>query len=434
MRLSQLADMRVLVWGGAREGRAAATCLTAQGCTIAFVTDSPGADTATAGAAENFGVDTITPDAIASWGAAFVVRSPGVSRYRPELSGTASSNLLALWLADQDPGRIIAVTGTKGKSTTSTLIASILRHAGHTVDLAGNIGRAVTETDPAAAFVVVEVSSYQSSDCTTSPAIGVLTTLGEDHIPWHGSLAQYHQDKVNLFVHPGLEHIVFHDNDSTVARRLREAGIDALRFSNSRHSVNVALATPQGEAAIERMGATTFPRNLELAMDAALAADNSLTLAHVLSALDDTSPLPSRQQHVATALGRDFVDDALASNPLGVIAAIERFESSPFVLIMGGDDRNVDYSDLCHAVNGSTGLRSIVVLGGAGSRLYSALLTTRCPVRAVTGDDVADAVTVAVGESRPGDRVIFSPGAPTPRHIGDYETRSARFLAAIRAL
>lgn len=434
MRLSQLADMKVLVWGGAREGRAAADCLVRQGCAIAFVTDSPGTDAATTESSRAFGVDTIAVGDIASWNPDFIVRSPGVSRYRPELSVAPSSNLLALWLADQDPKRIIAVTGTKGKSTTSTLIATILRHAGHTVELAGNIGRAVTEVDPTAEFVVVEVSSYQASDCTTSPSIGVLTALGDDHIPWHGSLERYHSDKVNLFAHPGLEHIIFHDDDAVVGRRLGDAGMQARRFSNSRHSVHVALATPQGEAAIERMGNTTFPRNLELAMDAALAADNSLTLAHVLSALDDTSPLPSRQQHVATVLGRDFVDDALASNPLGVIAAIERFEGSPFVLIMGGDDRNVDYSELCDAVNTSTGLRSIVVLGGAGSRLYSALLTTKCPVRAVTGDDVADAVTVAVGESRPGDRVIFSPGAPTPRHIGDYETRSARFLAAIRAL
>ncbi len=434
MRLSELTGQRVLVWGGAREGRAAADCLVRQGCAIAFVTDSPGTDATTAESSRAFGVDTIAVGDIASWNPDFIVRSPGVSRYRPELSVAPSSNLLALWLADQDPKRIIAVTGTKGKSTTSTLIATILRHAGHTVELAGNIGRAVTEVDPTAEFVVVEVSSYQASDCTTSPSIGVLTALGDDHIPWHGSLERYHTDKVNLFAHPGLEHIIFHDDDAVVGRRLGDADIRARRFSNSRHSVHVALATPQGEAAIERMGNTTFPRNLELAMDAALAADNSLTLAHVLAALDDTAPLPSRQQLVATTHERRFIDDALASNPLGTIAAIERFDNEPFVLIMGGDDRDVDYADLCSAINGSSNLRSIVVLGGGSGRLHSALLTTKCPVRAVPSDDVADAVALAMDASRPGDRIVFSPGAPTPRRIGDFEVRSARFLAGIRSL
>jgi UDP-N-acetylmuramoylalanine--D-glutamate ligase len=434
MKLSRLVDMRVLVWGGAREGRAAAETLVRQGCTTAFVTDSSSTDATTVLAARDLDLPLLSIADAQNWKADFVVRSPGVSRYRDEFSDIPSSGLLALWLADQEPSRIIGVTGTKGKSTTSTLIAAILRHAGHSVELAGNIGRVVTDTDASADFVVVEVSSYQASDCTTSPAIGVLTTLGADHIPWHGSLEKYHVDKTNLFAHPELRHIVFHSDDATVASQIERLGISGRQFDNSRHSVHVALATPEGESALERMGSTTFPRNLELAMNAALAADGTLTLAHLLSALDDTVPLPSRQQQVAVKFDRRFVDDALASNPLGVIAAIDRFDAAPFVLIMGGNDRNVDYSHLCDAVNRAENLRSIVVLGGTSSRLYSALLTTKCPVIPVTGDDVHDAVRPAVDAGKPGDRIVFSPGAPTPPHLGDYEIRSARFREAIEAL
>ncbi len=426
--------MRVLVWGGAREGRAAAEILGRQGCTVAFVSDAPTTDVATVSAARDMGVPLLSVEDMNTWNADFIVRSPGVSRYREELLVAPSSGLLALWLADQDPSRIIGVTGTKGKSTTSTLIATILRHAGHSVELAGNIGRAVTDTDDSADFVVVEVSSYQASDCTVSPAIGVLTTLGDDHIPWHGSLQQYHVDKTNLFAHPQLRHMIYHATDTVVASHAERLGIAGRHFDNSRHSVRVALATPEGEAVIGRMGNTTFPRNLELAMNAALAADASLTLAHVLSALDDTSPLPSRQQHVATKHDRHFVDDALASNPLGVVAAIDRFDSAPFVLIMGGDDRNVDYGNLCEAINNSENLRAIVVLGGYSGRMNSSLLTTKCPVIPVAGDDVHDAVRPAFEASRRGDHVVFSPGAPTPRHMGDYESRSARFREAIDAL
>jgi UDP-N-acetylmuramoylalanine--D-glutamate ligase len=179
------------------------------------------------------------------------------------------------------------------------------------------------------------------------------------------------------------------------------------------------------------MGNTTFPRNLELAMDAALAADNSLTLAHVLDALHSTQPLPSRQQLVATKGDRQFVDDALASNPLGVIAAIERFDHSRFVLIMGGEDRNVDFGPLCNAVNAAQHLGAIVVLGAPSTRLYKELLTTRATVCPANSDNVADAVEIAVSLTQSGDRVVFSPGAPTPRDIGDYRTRSAQFAAGI---
>ena len=423
--------MRVLIWGGGREGSDAARILLQQECDIAFVSDQPETDKGTADLAVELHTSVVHPTSIAEWNPDFIVRSPGVSRYRDELQGFRSSSLLGLWLADQDPARIIGVTGTKGKSTTSTLIANILRAAGHSVDLAGNIGVPVTQTSSTSRFIVVEISSYQASDCTTSPNIAVLTSLDADHIPWHGSLEKYHEDKLNLFAHSELQHIVFHTGNSTADDRLRKLGVSQKRFSNSQHSVHVALATPQGESALERMGNTTFPKNLELAMDAALAADNSLTLAHVLTALDNTHPLPSRQCIVGVFVERTFVDDALASNPLGVIAAIERFDTSRFVLILGGEDRDVDYSNLCDAINHSSHLVAVVALGGTSTRLYKALLATKALIQPCHSDDVAAAVDIAVTLSHPGDCIVFSPGAPTPRDIGDYQVRSARFMAGI---
>ena len=101
---------------------------------------------------------------------------------------------------------------------------------------------------------------------------------------------------------------------------------------------------------------------------------------------------------------------------------------------MGGDDRDVDYGPLCDAVNDAEHLAGIVILGERTSRLHKELLTTRATIRPANSDNVADAVSVAVTFSEPGDRIIFSPGAPTPRHIGDYETRSAQFVEGIERL
>ena len=431
MKLSEIRNMRVLVWGGGREGTEAARILVEQACSVTFVSDQPETDAGSIALAEKFGSAVIHPSAIVEWNPDFVVRSPGVSRYRNELVGVASSSLLSLWLADQDPRRIIGVTGTKGKSTTSTLITNILKAAGHSVEIAGNIGIPVTQTSPASDFIVVEVSSYQASDCTTSPSIAVLTSLDVDHLPWHGSVEAYHADKLNLFAYPELQHVVFHAGNNNADSQLATLGAAPKRFTHSQHSVHVALATPQGEAALRRMGNTTFPRNLELAMDASLAADQSLTLAHVLTALDNTHPLPSRQCFIGEVHQRIFIDDALASNPLGLIAAIQRFDESRFILIVGGEDRDVNYSELCHAINTATNLAEIVVLGDSTSRLYKTLLTTRNTIHPANSDNVADAVNVAATLSHPGDTIVFSPGAPTPRAIGDYQTRSAQFLAGM---
>lgn len=434
MRLSELTNMRILIWGAGREGLEAAKILTSQHCEIAFITDHPDSDNETIATAQRYSTSVLSPTEMASWNPDFVVRSPGVSRYRSELRGLPSSSLLALWMADQNPKRIIGVTGTKGKSTTSTLIAHILTAAGHSVEVAGNIGIPVTQTSPDSDFVVVEISSYQASDCTTSPFVGVLTSLDADHIPWHGSVEQYHRDKLNLFAYPELEYLVYRAGTPSADQRLDSLGVLNKKFSYSNHSVHVALASPQGEAAIKRMGNTTFTMNLELAMDAALAADNSITLAYVLTALDNTHPLPSRQCIVGEELGRVFVDDALASNPLGVIAAIERFDSSRFFLIMGGDERDVDYTALCDAINGTRNLCGVVLLGSSENRMYRSLLTTKVQVHTTHSNDVSAAVEVAVSLSHPGDVIVFSPGAPTPQAIGDYHTRSAQFLDGIKRL
>ena len=107
---------------------------------------------------------------------------------------------MALWLEDFVDARIVAVTGTKGKSTTATLTTAILAEEGLTVALLGNIGVPVTEAyrHPRADAYVVEVSSYQAAEVTRTPAVCVLTSLAPDHLDWHGSEEQYYRDKLRL--------------------------------------------------------------------------------------------------------------------------------------------------------------------------------------------------------------------------------------------
>lgn len=435
MRLSNLVSRNVAIWGAGRDGRAAAEHLLANGCTVTLVCDEPATDELARTVAFDLDLRLEGVDALSRMKIDFLVRSPGVSRYRQEVTdlsdrGIESSNLLALWLADQDPNRIIGVTGTKGKSTTASLIAELLRAAGVTTVFAGNIGSPVTTVDKVADAVVLEVSSYQASDCSSSPSIGVLTGLGQDHLTWHGSLSRYHHDKVNLFAHAQLRHMVFHHDDEMVRGALTNTGADSKWFTSGRRIGDIVeLVGPTG--VLDRLGVTTFPRNLLLAIEAVTAHLGTLSDEHIRAAMTTFSPLSSRQESIGVIDGVTYVDDALASNPMATITAVERFDDAAMVLIIGGLDRGVDYSDFIEVVNRSAHVTHVVIMGSDDDPLATRIAPFIHRAVRSPSQDVDAAVRSARQLVQDGGRIVFSPAAPTPPEHGDYTDRSRMFRDAM---
>jgi UDP-N-acetylmuramoylalanine--D-glutamate ligase len=444
MKLGDVDGLRVAVWGAGREGREALRVFT-PGNDVSLVVDDPTDSGATALAGEA-GVPLHPATVEHLLEADVIVRSPGVSRYRAELTATRAAGvedtgLVALWLAERGSGGTIGVTGTKGKSTTSWLCRAFLNAAGHPAVLAGNIGVPVTTVDPAAPLVVVEVSSYQAADVVTSPQVGVLTSLGEDHLPWHGSVQQYRADKLNLFAHAGLQHLVVESADpnavaATVGRPervLTGAGrwrLDGGALVAGDERVELGDVLGRAHYALDALLAVT-------AVEALLAAP--LPAPAVAAVADAFTGLPARQQLVATHRGVRYVDDALASNPAATLAAVDAFAgpgaagaTTPVVLILGGADRGVDHGDLLAALPGRVG--AVVLLSETGQRLAAAIDDLGVRTVLLDTDDVADAVATASTLAEAGGVVLFSPAAPTPAAVGTYEHRSARFAAAVAAL
>jgi len=432
VRLSDLSSLRVAVWGAGREGRAAIGALERLGCDMVLVVDE--IDAAARSLAAEHGLEVRTPAEVHSAGVGFVVRSPGISKYRPEVvdwrtAGIGSSGLLALWLADRDPETVIGVTGTKGKSTTSSLITGILTAAGREVHLAGNIGVPVTVVPATSEVAVVEVSSYQASDCTTSPSVGVLTALGEDHVSWHGTVERYHADKLNLFAHHGLRAMV------TTAARDRLAALGVGMFVDGPWRCEGVLVVRDGDAAVDAGSLHAHVRrNLVLAANAAEAWSPGVRSAHVAAAVAGFEALPSRQKVVEVVNGVRWVDDLLASNPTGVAAALESFAGERLILLMGGDDRGIDLSPLVADLGAATNIEAIVLMGGDDETLVRVLTAASLPIVRIPTHDIDAAVRTAHGLARSGMTVSFSPGAPTPKALGDWESRSRVYAASIAAL
>lgn len=442
MRLSEVVGLRVAIWGAGREGREALRVL---GPTndVSLVVDDPDDDARALAAESAVPLHVATVEHLRD--VDVIVRSPGVSRYRSELAATRAAGvedtgLVALWLAERGSGGTIGVTGTKGKSTTSWLCRGLLEAAGHPAVLAGNIGVPVTTVDPAAPFVVVEVSSYQAADVVTSPVVGVLTSLGEDHLPWHGSIEQYRADKLNLFAHAGLRHLVVESTDATAvaatAGRTERVLTGSGRWRLERSSLvagadRVDLGEVLGRAhyALDALLAVT-------AVESLLGAP--LPAAAIQAVAGGFTGLPSRQQLVGTHRGVRYIDDALASNPAATLAAVDAFAGAdtlarpPVVLILGGADRGVDHAELLAGLPGR--VTAAVLLSETGRQLAPAVQQLGLRMVVLDTDDVAAAVVAAAELAEPGAVVLFSPAAPTPPNVGTYEQRSARFVAAVVAL
>lgn len=414
MRLSDLTGQRVVLLGLGIDVAAALDEIRAAGpASITVVDDRPVP-------AELGGGPTVALGEAAADADVFV-RSPGFPRYQPPLAaalerGARMTTPVDLWFGERDPARpVVAVTGTKGKSTTTHLIAHLAEQVGLRVGLAGNLGVPVFSADweHDAAVIAIEVSSYQAADLHHVPDIAVLTSLAEDHLDWHGGYPQYVSDKLRVA-----------SNDGAVAPTILVPATEAEAVEATRHLGAILVDVPEAPAGVPR-------HRFQNAVLAAAAvehlggerpSDEAVASASLRS-------MPGRLD------GRElrgilWVDDALASNPSATAAGLAwaRSLGRPTVLVLGGADRGVDPTPLTDEVaQWLPGRLQAIALPDTGRALAQ-----RCGLDlAAEAADVTEAVARAEALAGPGGVVLFSPAAPTPAGTGNWSTRSAAFNQAV---
>lgn len=431
MRWADLEGRRVAVWGFGREGRAAldalARHLPGQLVDVYCSADEAGAARAAFPWAR---VHDIAPDADALASYDIVIKSPGISAYKPELldaqaRGTRFTSGTALWFAAHVTAKTIAVTGTKGKSTTSALLAHLARSLGVRTALAGNIGLPMLELDGQTADLwVIELSSFQTGEAF-GVGLGVVTSLYEEHLDWHGSRERYVSDKLKLLAssaqvlvnamqpallaraedHPGLhtfgDAAHWHVADGWIRRGNEDViAASALSAPGLHNAINACAAL----AALELVG-----------LDARAAAPSLSTFA----------PLPHRLQPLGERGGLHWINDSISTTPLASLAALESVGAQRVALILGGHDRGLDWTPFVDAMRAYVP-EAIVCQGANGARIADALEQAGVGnvYRAV---DLAAAVGAARGALRDNGCVVLSPGAPSFDQFRDYVERGKRF-------
>jgi len=421
---ADLAGHTVGVWGVGVEGQATRDVLERIGATVVAVDDAV-LDDPTVLQTANGGLEALQ-------NCDLVIKSPGIPRRRDdvlalEASGVPVTSATGIWLAGTDRNLVIGVTGTKGKSTTTSLITFMLRACGVEARSAGNIGLPpFLSPDAADSWTVLEVSSFQAVDITDAPGIVVLTTLGEDHIDWHGSLEQYRHDKLQLTRAEGHHLTVVPDDPELLLHRSEIGG----------ELVTVAETDPELATTLGLVGAHNA-KNVALALRATASALHRPVEEVRKAALRDASnfePLPGRLTLVhrshRNGITTDFLDDGLATNPLPVIAAVQSFPGCHVALIVGGFDRGVDYRPLAEGLADCDAVLTVIAMGEAGRRITDELLRRAPNVTTMAAADMATAVTYAAQAlESTGGVVLFSPGAPSFDHYQNWRERSEDFTA-----
>jgi UDP-N-acetylmuramoyl-L-alanine---L-glutamate ligase len=437
---ADLPGRRVGVWGPAGvEGQANLRKLAALGITPAVLVDDHPAVGGDGGSAVLATADGGL-DALA--GCDVVIKAPGISRYREDARALAGRGvpvagglglwLAGLWRAGWADGQVIAITGTKGKSSTTAIAGHLLTRLGYPAVTGGNIGRLPYDPDqpgPPPRYWVIEVSSYQALDLPASAPVTAVTSLHPDHLPWHGGVEQYYRDKLSACSQPGAE-VTVANGDSDLLReragllgpRVEWVGADDDPGADWMAPLGLLGAHSRRNALIARacLRAAGVPE-----------ADDAGALR---AAAAGFTPLASRLQVIGTAGGVTFVDDSLSTNVLPTLAAVGAFPLRRIALIAGGHDRGIDYAPLAAGLHGRDVPLLVLALDQSGPRIQAAIEAERPGKVEVTAcQDLAAAVRQGWEWARPDGVVLLSPAAASFGTFRNYADRADAFARAMRA-
>ncbi len=460
-----LQGRRVLVVGLGRSGVAAAQLCAARGARVT-VTDSRAAgDLGPALAALPAGVARALgghpPEIFTA--ADLIVLSPGVPEIAPLVAArqagvavTGEMELGSRFVA----APMVAITGTNGKSTTTTLCGAMLAETGRPTFVGGNLGEPLCEAvgTPAAdagGYCVVEASSFQLETVESfRPRVAVLLNITADHFDRHDGLEGYAAAKARIFRAQQRDDFAVVNADDALAMRV-SADIAARRltFSTERPlreggwlssssgasamsaaSPSLILKLPGGdeESYPGVLPALTGKHNQSNALAALLAARLAgATPAEARRGLLGFRALSHRMELVVESGGVAYFDDSKGTNVGAVVAALAGFPR-PVVLIAGGRDKGGDYAPLAAALR-AVG-RGAVLIGEAADRIAAALASAQSPALPVRRTaSMEEAVRAAIGLARPGDAVVLSPACSSFDMFRDYAHRAEVFRAAVRA-
>jgi len=384
--------------------------------------------------------------------------SPGVPSDLPVIQkarekGIPITTELELFL-ELCPAPVIGVTGTKGKTTTTTLIGEMLKRGPRPVLVGGNIGTPVinklTQLTPRY-WVILEMSSFQLESLTVSPHIAVVLNLGEDHLDRYPNMESYVAAKKPILAYQRKKDIAILNADDSLVWDLKNlsAGqifpfsrVQKLERGVSLRDGKISIADEGGQTPVIEARKILLPgsHNLENVLAAVAVGHKAGIKAEVMAqVVSSFKGVEHRQEFVVVKKGVTYINNSQGTNPMATIRAIESYDQ-PVILIVGGKDKGTDFTALARAILEKT--RGAILMGQSALKIEEALTRVRQSEPGLKASSavierrstLAEAVTLSSELARAGDLVLLSPACSSFDQFSDYEERGRVFKELVSKL
>ena len=341
------------------------------------------------------------------------------------------------------PCPIFAVTGSDGKTTTTTILSELLKAAGKRVWLGGNIGRPLLDQVDWMApedCAVVELSSFQLMSMSMSASTAIVTNVQPNHLDWHRDMEEYSRAKKNVFLHQGHEGLLVLNADDRVSSAYAEEAPGMVRFFSRR------IKQPRGcwfdgetvwfeEEPVLRREEIKLPglHNIENYMAAFCAAYPLVGKEVCRRVAMEFSGVEHRLELVREKDGVKFINDSIASSPSRTVAGLRALVGRSIILIAGGYDKHIPYAPLGEEIPGH--VKTLVLTGPTGPKIKEAVLAAGGETpKIIEKQDFREAVLTAANEAKPGDTVLLSPASASFDAFKNFEERGNTFKQIVREL
>lgn len=378
----------------------------------------------------------------------FVIKSPGIKPSDPVVQKLARNNEIISDIEASErlfPSKEkIAITGTNGKTSTTSMVAHILNECGKKAYTVGNIGEGILwQMHEKEGVFVEELSSFQLHDTNRyHPHIGAILNIKEDHIDWHGSFDDYINSKLKLGQNQNAgDYLVLNAEDEISQKHKKDFKAQIYEFS-SQNMVSKGLFL-DGNIICFVNGGSTIAEILDVRELSVIGRHNyenvmaailltylyGLDLSEIIKAIKTFKAISHRLEYVKTLSEVDFYNDSKGTNVDSSVKAIESFEK-PIIIIAGGYDKNIDYTDFVKAFkkNGKT----MVLMGATKYKLKD--LCEKYTIEYVLVEDMDQAIKTAYEKSKPGDVVLLSPASASWDMYKSYEIRGNEFKDIVMRL
>ena len=372
-------------------------------------------------------------------------RTPGLHPLTPEIealraAGTRITSEMEAFF-EVCPCQIIAVTGSDGKTTTTTLISEILKEAGHRVWLGGNIGTPLLSKADEMKLedqVVLELSSFQLMDLHYSSHIAVVTNLAPNHLDVHKDMEEYITAKKNIFLRQNEEDILIVNQDNAITHGfLTEAKGKTKEFSRKavlEDGVYLKDGTIyRGTVPVLKREDILLPgiHNVENYMAAILAVEGLADDEAIRRVAGSFGGVEHRIELVRVKDGVSFYNDSIASSPSRTIAGLRSFEQK-VILIAGGYDKHLEFDELGQEI--ARNVKLLVCTGDTGPKIKAAALAAEGTPEILEVEDFYEAVRTAASRAEAGDVVLLSPAGPAFDRFKNFMVRGAEFKKTVMEL